>query len=132
MLLATGCRPMTQPKHILVLLVDDEPVLRMVACEGLVDAGFEVIEAGCAQDALDILKSRTDVGVLFTDVNMPGAFDGLALAELVHDLWPDIQLVVTSGQALPTAVPDDGRFVAKPYRVGDMVDTVASVARRLG
>jgi CheY-like chemotaxis protein len=123
---------MTDPKNTVVLLVDDEPVIRMVASQGLEDAGFEVIEADCAESALEILKTRADVGVLFTDVNMPGAFDGLELATLVHELWPDIQLVVTSGQALPTPVPDDGRFMAKPYRLDEMVDTVTSVAMRLG
>lgn len=123
---------MTHPNHTLVLLVDDEPVVRMVASQSLEDAGFQVIEAKCAQEALDVLKSRADVGVLFTDVNMPGAFDGLELAKLVHELWPCIQLVVTSGQALPTSVPDDGRFMAKPYRLNEMVETVTSVARRLG
>jgi CheY-like chemotaxis protein len=122
---------MTHPNHTLVLLVDDEPVVRMVACQSLEDAGFQVIEADCAQQALDVLKSRADVGVLFTDVNMPGAFDGLELARLVHEIWPAIQLVVTSGQALPTPVPDDGRFMAKPYRLNEMVDTVTSVAMRL-
>jgi CheY-like chemotaxis protein len=121
---------MTHPNHTLVLLVDDEPVVRMVACQGLEDAGFDVIEADCAQGALDVLRSRADVAVLFTDVNMPGAFDGLDLAKLVHELWPDIQLVVTSGQALPTPVPDEGRFMAKPYRLDEMVDTVTSVAKR--
>ncbi len=122
---------MTHPNHTLVLLVDDEPVVRMVACQSLEDAGFQVIQADCAQEALDILKSRADVGVLFTDVNMPGAFDGLELAALVHRLWPCIQLVVTSGQALQAPVPDDGRFMAKPYRLDEMVDTVTSVAQRL-
>lgn len=129
---AASCRPMTHPNHTLVLLVDDEPVVRMIACQSLEDAGFQVIEADCAQEALDVLKSRADVGVLFTDVNMPGAFDGLELAERVHALWPNIQLVVTSGQALPTPLPDDGCFVAKPYRLNDMVDTVTSAATRLG
>jgi CheY-like chemotaxis protein len=122
---------MTHPPRILVLLVDDEPVIRMVASQGLEDAGFEVVEADCAQAALDILKARSDVGVLFTDVNMPGTLDGLELAGLVHELWPDIELVLTSGQALPKPVPDDGRFVAKPYRLEEMVDLVASVAKRL-
>lgn len=122
---------MPRTPRILVLLVDDEPIIRMVASQGLEDAGFEVVEADCAETALDILRARSDVGVLFTDINMPGALDGLELAGLVHELWPDIQLVLTSGQALPAPVPDDGRFVAKPYRLEDMVDLVASVAKRL-
>ncbi len=72
-----------------------KPVIRMVASQGLEDAGFEVIEADCAENALEILKTRADVGVLFTDVNMPGALDGLDVARLVHERWPAIQLVLS-------------------------------------
>ena len=123
---------MPQPRHILVLLVDDEPILRLVACQGLEDAGFDVIEVDCAQAALAVLESRSDVAVLFTDVNMPGKLDRLGLARVVHELWPDIRLVVTSGQALPSPVPDDGRFMAKPYGIQEMVDAVVSASRRIG
>ena len=121
---------MTDAKTTVVLLVDDEPVIRMVASQGLEDAGFEVIEADCAESALEILKTRADVSVLFTDVNMPGALDGMDLARLVHERWPAIQLVVTSGRGLSTAVPDDGRFVAKPYSIEEMTQAVTDVAKQ--
>lgn len=94
--------------------------MRLVAAEGLEDAGYDVIEASSAGEALDVLRSRTDVGVLFTDINMPGPIDGLGLAELVHLRWPAIKLVVTSGRALVGKPPDDGRFLAKPYTADEM------------
>lgn len=111
----------------LVLIVEDEPLVREIAAAAIQDAGYEVVEAANAHEAVDILRTRADVGVLFTDVDMPGNLDGLALARLVHEQWPAIRLVVTSGRSLPDPVPDDGRFVAKPYSLRHLADTLASV-----
>jgi DNA-binding NtrC family response regulator len=80
------------------------------------------LEAANAQEAMTILAERGDVGLLLTDVDMPGEFDGLALADLVHQRWPAIKLVVTSGRSLPRAVPDAGKFIAKPYILRAMTD----------
>lgn len=112
----------------LVLIVEDEPFVREIAAAAIQDAGFEVIEAANAQEAVDILNGRSDVGVLFTDVDMPGRLDGLALARLVHEQWPSIRLVVTSGRSLMGPVPDDGRFVAKPYSLKHLADTLSQVS----
>jgi len=111
----------------LVLIVEDEPLVREIAAAAIQDAGYEVVEAANAREAVDILRTRADVGVLFTDVDMPGDLDGLALARLVHEQWPAIRLVVTSGRSLLGPVPDDGRFVAKPYSLQHLADTLASV-----
>lgn len=92
------------------------------------DAGLAYVEAADADEALEILKSRADVGVLFTDVNMPGALDGMDLAKLVHEQWPAIRLVVTSGRPLEAKVPDDGQFVAKPYDLRRLTQTLATIA----
>ena len=119
-------------RNVLVLLVEDEPLVRLVASEGLEEAGYEVLEAANADDALRVLAVRPDVGVLFTDVNMPGKLDGLALAELVHRQWPAIKLLVTSGRSLQGVVPDDGRFLVKPYRVQEMTDAIAGVSLASG
>lgn len=118
---------MDKVAKVLVLLVDDEPLIRFVAADGLEDAGYDVVEAASASEALKILQTRTDVGVLFTDVNMPGDLDGLALAELVHARWPDIKLVVTSGRPLARHVPDDGRFLTKPYTTEQMTASLEAV-----
>lgn len=112
----------------LVLIVEDEPLVRMIAVEAITDAGFGVVEAATAQEALDILADRGDVGVVFTDVNMPGALDGLALARLVHEQWPDIKLVVTSARPLADQTPDDDHFLAKPYTLDVLAQTVRDVA----
>ena len=111
--------------HHLVLIVDDEPLVRFFACEALEGAGFHVIEAASADHALKLLRSRNDVGVLFTDVNMPGRLDGMALARLVHKGWPNISIVVTSGRPLTGRIPDDGAFLPKPYNLGEMTNVIA-------
>lgn len=104
----------------LILLVEDEPLVRWIALEALEEEGYEVVEAANADEALAVLQSRRDVGVLFTDVNMPGAMDGLDLAEMVHARWPGVRLVVTSGRGLNQAVPDDGVFLQKPYSITEL------------
>ena len=99
-------------------------MVRWTAHEGLEADGYPVVEAENANQALAILEARNDVGVLFTDVNMPGPMDGLALAELVHARWPEIRLVITSGRGLPRKLPDAGRFLTKPYSFEDLADTI--------
>src|SRR5580704_5628561 len=100
-----------------VLVVEDEGLVRRLSADELEDAGYRVLEAASAEEAISILEDGAGVAVLFTDVNMPGGLDGLALAQLVHDRWPRVRLLVTSGglKVGPADVPDDGRFLAKPY-----------------
>jgi CheY-like chemotaxis protein len=100
-----------------VLLVEDELFVRMATADALMDAGFEVIETVNAQAALEMLARRADIQVLFTDVKMPGAMDGLELAALVRRRWPHILVVITSGHLKPESdeLPDDTVFIAKPY-----------------
>src|SRR3954470_2914165 len=113
-------------QHPLVLVVEDEPLVRMVAAEGLEDAGFEVLEAESADDALRILNERSDVGVLFTDVNMPGHFDGVELARLVHERCRTLRMVFPSGgdHMMKPHLPDDGGLVPKPYRTHEVVHVI--------
>jgi DNA-binding NtrC family response regulator len=109
-----------------VLIVEDEALVRIVAATMLQDAGFDTLEADTAEDALHMLEDDHDVCVLFSDVQLPGKMDGLALAKTVHDRWPDIGLVLTSGGVNVRAdqVPDDGEFLPKPYDVREMVEAV--------
>lgn len=120
---------MGQSHHPLVLVVEDEPFVRMLATEGLEDAGFEVIEAANADDALRILDDRDDVGVLFTDVNMPGSVDGIELARLVHQRSPNLRIVVTSGRdwLRRSQIPRLSEFVAKPYRTEDVARLIGQM-----
>ncbi len=112
-----------------VLVVEDEPLIRFNTCDMLEDDGFEVIAAANAHEAIEILESRTDIGVIFSDVNMPGTMDGLALVHMARDRWPPIKIVVTS--ALPPSkdvdLPTGGRFLPKPYSTQDVTGVVRAV-----
>src|ERR1700735_464720 len=100
-----------------VLVVEDEPLLRMLAVEVVEEAGSIAIEARDADEAAILLESRGDITLLFTDVNMPGSMDGLKLAHAVRDRWPPIKIIVTSGREYPNEddLPEGGRFFPKPY-----------------
>ncbi len=100
-----------------VLVVEDEPLLRMMAVDLVEDAGFEALEAANADEAIKILECRSDIRVIFTDIDMPGSMDGLLLAAAVRDRWPPIQIILTSGHVHISEVelPLGGLFFSKPY-----------------
>jgi two-component sensor histidine kinase/CheY-like chemotaxis protein len=106
-----------------VLIVEDEMVLRMRAVDIVEDAGFNPVEAVNADDALAILESRSDIEMLFTDIQMPGSMDGLKLAYAVHERWPQIKIILVSGQLTLTDAdkPADSRFYGKPLAVKAMI-----------
>src|SRR6202011_5519389 len=106
-----------------VLVVEDEMMLRMRAVDIVEDAGFTPIEAVNADDALAILESRSDIDLLFTDIQMPGSMDGLKLAHAVHARWPSIKIMLVSGQVTPTDTerPVNSRFYGKPLEVKKMI-----------
>ncbi len=113
-----------------ILVVEDEVIIRMGAVALLEDAGFAVLEAGNAHDAVAILEGRNDIRAIFTDVNMPGTMDGMKLARMVRGRWPPIHLIVTSGLvAAERDLPHGGRFIRKPY---DPEQVVAAVRELLG
>jgi two-component system, response regulator PdtaR len=104
-------------KKTLVLVVEDDPLQMMMTGDVVEDAGFEPLFARNADLAIEILESRDDIGILLTDVNMPGSMDGLRLAALVNDRWPPIAIMVVSGHTLieHTSLPQRSRFFNKPY-----------------
>lgn len=106
-----------------VLVVEDELILRMRAVDIVEDAGFTPIEAVNADDAIQILESRDDIAVLFTDIQMPGSMDGLRLAHFVHARWPHIKTILVSGQIAVTDddKPKDSKFFPKPLEINQMV-----------
>jgi CheY-like chemotaxis protein len=119
-----------QKKPIVVIVVEDEPMVRMAAVGALEDAGFEVLESKNAQAAMLILETEGGrIQALFTDVEMPGAMDGLMLAHQIHLDWPLISVMVASGQVSPGAadMPDGSRFFKKPY---DLACVVAHIRER--
>ena len=106
-----------------VLIVEDEFLLRMNAAEMIGDAGFNVVEAGNADEAITILEARPDIRVVFTDIQMPGSMDGLKLARFVRRRWPPIKIVATSGfvNVGTDDLPEGSRFLPKPYRADQIV-----------
>lgn len=116
----------TSRQHPRVLVVDDEPLLRLINVDMLSDAGFEVLEAADAEEALRLLEMTDDIQVVFTDVEMPGHIDGFALADRIGIMWPQIGVVITSGRRLPDhAMNAPARcFVPKPYQVSRVVELI--------
>jgi two-component system, response regulator PdtaR len=111
-----------------VLIVDDEVLIRLTAADGFIDAGFAVLEAANGDEALAVLEANPTVDALFTDVNMPGSIDGFELARAAAERWPSLAVVVSSGRmARPGDLPLDTAFIAKPY----CPDAAASIVRRL-
>jgi CheY-like chemotaxis protein len=110
-----------------VLVVEDEPLLRMAAVSFLEDAGFEVIEAADADEAIKFLESRNNIRLIFTDIDMPsGSMNGLRLAKAVRDRWPPVEIIIVSGHQVPhaTELPERSRFFPKPYNEAEMVSTM--------
>ena len=111
------------PSSPTVLVVEDEMVLRMRAVDIVEDAGFNTLEAVNADEALSILESRSDISLLFTDIQMPGSLDGLKLAHAVHRRWPAIKIILVSGQVnlSDAEKPADSRFFGKPLETDQMI-----------
>lgn len=114
-----------------VLVVEDEALVRLDIVDCLHDEGLSVLEAANADEAIEILKNRSDVRVVFTDVNMPGSMDGVRLAAVVRCRWPPIRLIVASGHmSVPvSALPPGSRFFRKPYVGPQVAETIAELLR---
>jgi CheY-like chemotaxis protein len=129
-----GSAPGDDPERLvidppIVLLVEDEPLLLELAATLIEEAGFAVLQAGDADAALSLLETRSDIAVLFTDIDMPGSMDGLKLAQLAHHRWPLIATLVVSGKLRPPAseLPPNGAFMAKPYRGAALITRLRSL-----
>lgn len=107
------------PKKQIVLVVEDEPLLLMAAVDLVEEAGFEAVEARNADEALEILNARSDIRIVFTDIDMPGSMDGMRLAEMVRDRWPPVEIIIVSGhQKIASAdLPSRSVFFSKPYDI---------------
>ncbi|KJC46042.1 chemotaxis protein CheY [Bradyrhizobium sp. LTSP849] len=113
-----------------VLIVEDEFLIRMDAVDMIRSAGFEAIEANNADEAIAILEHRSDITVVFTDVQMPGSMDGLKLAAAVRGRWPPVKIIATSGMARVDQVnlPSGGRFIPKPYSAREVLGAVRELS----
>jgi len=104
----------------IVLVVEDEILIRELVAEELAEAGYIVVVANDADQAIAILEARQDIHLVFTDINMPGSMDGLKLAAAVRDRWPPVHIIITSGKIRPLEIPANALFIPKPY-VGENV-----------
>ena len=116
-------------KRILVLVVEDDFLLRMDAVQMIEEAGFDVLEAANADDAISILEARSDINVIFADVDMPGSMDGLRLAHAVRGRWPPIKIITTSGyvKVKDEDLPTGGKFIPKPYSYSYVTGVIRSL-----
>jgi CheY-like chemotaxis protein len=114
-----------------ILVVEDDTLLRMHALEMIEEAGFEVLEASNADEAIKLLETRLDIAVVFTDIDMPGSMNGLKLAHAVANRWPPIRIVATSGhfQMRDGDLPEGGLFIAKPYLSQQILSTLRRLAK---
>jgi two-component system, response regulator PdtaR len=113
-----------------VLVVEDEFLVRMQAVEMIEEAGFNAIEANNADEAIKLLEIRKDIPIVFTDIETPGSMVGLRLARAIRDRWPPIELILTSGkhQLSSNEIPARGHFVPKPYSLDALVTTLRRLA----
>jgi two-component system, response regulator PdtaR len=119
---------------IVILTVEDEFLIREQLGEALADAGYRVIAAANADEAIAVLETRRDVSILITDVNMPGSMDGLKLAAAVRDRWPPVAIIIATGDSRPAAerMPAHSQFLSKPFRKGRVLSVVAEACKRAG
>jgi CheY-like chemotaxis protein len=114
----------------IVLVVEDEPLLRMMATDLIEEAGFTVVAAASADEAVHILETRLDIRIVFSDIDMPGSMDGLKLAAAIRDRWPPIEIILTSGAVnkAGAGLPDRAVFFPKPYSHTLLIDTLNGFA----
>mgnify|MGYP000017605438 CR=1 FL=1 len=100
-----------------VLVVEDDTIIRMGAVDLVLSAGYEALEACDADDAIRILEARSDIDLVFTDVQMPGTMDGIKLSHYIRSRWPPVKLIVASGAAIldESSLPWGSGFFSKPY-----------------
>ena len=117
------------PPRSVVLVVEDEALIRLSAVQVAEEAGYEVLEAGNADEAIALLEARNDINLVFTDVHMPGTMDGMRLAHYIRNRWPPVRLMVASGVAILSErdMPSGTSFFRKPY----MESAIADEMKRL-
>jgi DNA-binding NtrC family response regulator len=125
--------PLSDPKPLgVILLVEDEPLVRLVAADILMEAHFRVIEAADAEEALTVLRADVDVDVVLSDVEMPPGMNGYELAWQIHRNWPWMGILMSSGREWPRAndLPPGAAFLAKPYSYATLLSHVMAAAEK--
>ena len=115
-------------KSPLILVVEDEELLRLLAVEVVEEAGFVPLVAANADEAISVLEEHSDISLLFTDIHMPGSMDGVKLAHAVRHRWPPIKIIIVSGKVRLSEddMPTNSRFFAKPYRAEHLIAELRS------
>jgi CheY-like chemotaxis protein len=110
------------PTNSAVLVVEDEPLVLWYLIEQIEDEGLSVYGATNAAEAIKLMEAHEEIGVLLTDVEMPGSMDGLKLSHYVRGRWPPVKIFITSGrrQPLPQYMPTGAVFFDKPFREDDL------------
>jgi CheY-like chemotaxis protein len=123
---------MTRQSGSVVLVVEDETILRLQTVLIIEKAGYNVVEASNADEAIAILETREDIRVVVTDIEMPGSMDGIKLARAIRDRWPPIELIVTSGRhrVRTGELPPRAKFMPKPYRPDVLVTVIRTLDSR--
>lgn len=115
---------MAKDETVGVLVVEDDPLVMLSAVDVIEEAGYRAYQAADADAAIRMLESHDDIRILFTDIEMPGSMDGMALAACIRDRWPPVSIIITSGRILARDVvlPAGGVFLAKPYGARELTD----------
>jgi CheY-like chemotaxis protein len=112
-----------------VLVVEDEPLVRELMVEALTEQGWHIIEAATGDEALKAFLVHPEIGVLFSDITMPGTLNGCDLAREIHARRPEVSVVLTSGRSLPPKyqIPEGGIFIRKPYSQSAIVSLISGL-----
>lgn len=110
-----------------ILIVEDSTIIRISAVDLVRSAGYLALESSCADEAIQILESRSDIDLVFTDVQMPGTMDGVKLSHYIRERWPPVKLIVVSGQAIleENSLPHGSQFFEKPYNDHAIADAIS-------
>jgi two-component system, response regulator PdtaR len=112
-------------------VIEDEPLIRMTLVDTLVDNGYEVIEATTIDEAHFVLSRRPDVSLIVTDVETPGSANGFMLARRMAKESPDVRVIVVSGRAESSDLPEGVSFIAKPFSPETLLFVANRMIRRL-
>ncbi|MEO7178566.1 MAG: response regulator [Allosphingosinicella sp.] len=114
-----------------VLIVEDEAMIRMGATALVEDLGYEFFESSNADEAIALLEQHPQITIVFTDIQMAGSMDGLELAAYARRRWPPLKFIIVSGNHVATAaeMPEGARFVLKPYTATTICDAIRAFDR---
>lgn len=120
-------------ENLVVLIVEDDPLIRLNALDIVHDAGFSAYEAANADEGVALLERYDEIRILFTDVDMPGSMNGLALARAVRRRWPPVAILIASGhvQVSEDEMPRGGIFIPKPYAPATLARALRTAAAAL-